>query len=53
MSAELVGVYGLIGLILLLVSRMWIGLTMAIVGFLGIFLLRVGRSLWRPGDGAL
>ena len=40
MSAELIGVLGLILLIVLLVARMWIGLTMATVGFLGVLLLK-------------
>ena len=40
MSAELTGIIGLIVLVTLLVARMWIGLTMAMVGFLGLLLLR-------------
>lgn len=35
MSPEMVGLVGLIGLVVLLFARMWIGATMAIIGFLG------------------
>jgi TRAP-type mannitol/chloroaromatic compound transport system permease large subunit len=40
MSAELTGILGLIVLLLLLISRMWIGLAMAMVGLFGIFYLK-------------
>lgn len=40
MSPELTGIIGLIALLLLLAARMWIGLTMAAVGFLGLAYLR-------------
>ena len=40
MSAELIGILGLIVLIVLLAARMWIGLTMATVGVLGVLLLK-------------
>ena len=40
MSAELTGILGLVVLVVLLVARMWIGLTMAIVGFIGLTVLK-------------
>jgi tripartite ATP-independent transporter DctM subunit len=40
MSPEVVGIIGIILLVLLLVARMWIGLSMAFIGFLGIVVLR-------------
>lgn len=40
MSPELIGVIGIIVLFLLMSTRMWIGLSMALVGFFGIAVLR-------------
>jgi C4-dicarboxylate transporter, DctM subunit len=44
MSPELIGILGLLVLVLLLAARMWIGLAMALVGFLGIMLLKSSDS---------
>jgi len=40
MSPELIGVMGIVVVLLLLAGRMWIGTAMALVGFLGIALIR-------------
>ena len=40
MSPELAGILGIGLLVVLLIARMWIGLSMALVGFLGIVFLR-------------
>lgn len=40
MSAEAAGILGIIVLVLLLFARMWIGLAMAVVGFVGITYLK-------------
>jgi len=40
MSAELIGILGLVVLVVLLIARMWIGLTMALVGFVGLVVLK-------------
>jgi tripartite ATP-independent transporter DctM subunit len=40
MSAELIGILGLILLMVLLIARMWIGLAMAMVGFFGLLMLK-------------
>ena len=40
MSAEVVGIIGIGAVVFLLIARMWIGLAMATVGFLGIAYLR-------------
>lgn len=42
MSPELIGVIGIIVLFILMSTRMWIGLSMAAVGFFGIAVLRGG-----------
>jgi tripartite ATP-independent transporter DctM subunit len=39
MSPEIAGIAGIVILVLLLIVRMWIGLSMALVGFLGIIFL--------------
>ena len=40
MSPELVGIIGIAVLVVLLIARMWIGLAMAMVGFLGLVYLK-------------
>jgi C4-dicarboxylate transporter DctM subunit len=40
MSPELIGIIGIAVLVVLLIARMWIGLAMAVVGFLGLFYLK-------------
>lgn len=40
MSAEMIGLLGVLVLIILIVLRMWIGAALAIVGFLGVFIMR-------------
>lgn len=40
MSPELVGIIGIVVLVVLLIARMWIGLAMAMVGFLGLVYLK-------------
>ncbi|MBN1849665.1 MAG: TRAP transporter large permease [Deltaproteobacteria bacterium] len=40
MSHELIGVIGIVAVVLLLMARMWIGLAMAMVGFLGLLFLK-------------
>jgi len=40
MSPEIIGLLGVVVLLVLLDAGMWIGLAMAIVGFVGIFLIR-------------
>jgi tripartite ATP-independent transporter DctM subunit len=46
MSPELSGILGLIALLLLLMSRMWIGLAMCMVGFSGLWYLKgIGSAL--------
>jgi tripartite ATP-independent transporter DctM subunit len=40
MSAEMAGIAGILTLIFLLIARMWIGLSMAFVGFFGIIFLK-------------
>ncbi|MFC1863621.1 TRAP transporter large permease [Thermodesulfobacteriota bacterium] len=40
MSPEIAGIAGIVILVLLLLARMWIGLSMAMVGFLGIIFLK-------------
>lgn len=40
MSPEIIGLLGVVVLLVLLAAGMWIGLAMAIVGFVGIFLIR-------------
>lgn len=49
MSSELIGAIGLIVLVILLLSRMWIGAAMAIVGFVGYGLIRG----WGPAFGVI
>jgi C4-dicarboxylate transporter DctM subunit len=40
MSSEIAGIAGIVILVLLLIARMWIGLSMALVGFVGIIMLK-------------
>jgi C4-dicarboxylate transporter DctM subunit len=40
MSPELFGIIGIVALVVLLIARMWIGLAMAVVGFLGLVYLK-------------
>jgi tripartite ATP-independent transporter DctM subunit len=40
MSPEIVGIIGIAAVVFLLIARMWIGLAMAMIGFLGIAALR-------------
>ena len=40
MSPEIIGIIGVVALLVLLAARMWIGAAMAVVGFLGIVLVR-------------
>lgn len=42
MSNELIGLLGIIVLFIMLAGRLWIGSAMALVGFLGIFIMRNG-----------
>lgn len=42
MSTEMIGVIGIIVLFIFMATRMWIGFSMALVGFLGIVVLRGG-----------
>lgn len=42
MSTEIIGVLGIVVLFIFMASRMWIGFSMALVGFLGIAVLRGG-----------
>ena len=39
MSAELIGILGIVAVVFLLLARMWIGLAMAVVGFFGLMTL--------------
>ncbi|MFC1946194.1 TRAP transporter large permease [Chloroflexota bacterium] len=40
MSAEVIGIIGIVCLLVLLAARMWIGLVMIVVGFVGIFFIK-------------
>lgn len=40
MSPELIGILGIAAVVVLLIARMWIGLAMAVVGFLGLLYLK-------------
>ena len=42
MSNELIGLLGIVVLFILLACRLWIGSAMALVGFLGILVMRNG-----------